>query len=88
MSERERRAFILMSRIETPAHRCYVVRDGANAEWTEATSELGFYGALLVDGDAVVHNRYAGVLLRTKSASENDGGVSAGVAVLDSPLLV
>jgi glutathione synthetase len=88
MSERERRAFILMSRIETPAHRCYVLRDGVNAEWIEATSELGFYGALLVDGDAVVHNRYAGVLLRTKSASENDGGVSAGVAVLDSPLLV
>jgi glutathione synthetase len=88
MSERERRAYILMSRIETPSHRCYVVRDAVNAEWIEATSELGFYGALLVDGSTVVHNRYAGILLRTKSASENDGGVSAGVAVLDSPHLV
>jgi len=32
----------------------------------------------------VIHNRSEGYLLRTKAARHNDGGVAAGVAVLDS----
>jgi len=33
-------------------------------------------------------NEVFGVLMRTKSAESNEGGVSAGFAVIDSPLLV
>ena len=32
-------------------------------------------------------NDQGGLLLRTKVASQEDGGVIAGVAVMDSPLL-
>jgi glutathione synthetase len=87
MSEEERRAFILMSRIQVPARPCYMVRDGAHADVIEASSELGFYGVLLADGDNVLFNRFAGSLLRSKNAAENDGGVAAGVAVMDSVVL-
>jgi hypothetical protein len=35
----------------------------------------------------VLFNRNAGHLVRTKTSSSNEGGVAAGFAVLDSPLL-
>jgi hypothetical protein len=35
----------------------------------------------------VLFNRNAGHLVRTKASSSNEGGVAAGFAVLDSPLL-
>ena len=38
-------------------------------------------------GDAVVMNEVGGHLLRTKAATSDEGGVAAGYAVLDSPLL-
>lgn len=87
MSEEERRAFILMSRIQVPSRPCYMVRDGANAELIAASSEVGFFGVLLADGDNVLFNRSAGYLLRSKDAAENEGGVAAGVAVIDSVIL-
>lgn len=39
-------------------------------------------------GDTMVMNECVGHLLRTKSSEHADGGVAAGVAVLDNPLLV
>lgn len=36
----------------------------------------------------MVLNKCAGHLLRTKSSEHADGGVAAGVAVLDNPLLL
>lgn len=36
----------------------------------------------------MVMNECVGHLLRTKSSEHADGGVAAGVAVLDNPLLV
>lgn len=39
------------------------------------------------NGEKEVMNESAGYLLRTKVASVDDGGVAAGVAVLDSPYL-
>lgn len=38
-------------------------------------------------GKEMVMNECAGHLLRTKSSAHADGGVAAGVAVLDNPLL-
>ena len=40
------------------------------------------------DGDTVLRNEVAGTLLRTKPVEQDDGGVAAGVAVLDSCFLV
>lgn len=39
-------------------------------------------------GKDMVFNECVGHLLRTKSSEHADGGVAAGVAVLDNPLLV
>lgn len=39
-------------------------------------------------GKDMVMNECTGHLLRTKSSEHSDGGVAAGVAVLDNPLLV
>ena len=39
-------------------------------------------------GEEVVMNECGGHLLRTKAATSDEGGVAAGFAVLDSPLLV
>ena len=39
-------------------------------------------------GKDMVMNNCAGHLLRTKSSEHADGGVAAGVAVLDNPLLI
>ena len=41
-----------------------------------------------IDGGKEVFNETAGHLLRTKGIHHNDGGVDAGRAVLDTPLLM
>ena len=61
-----------------------------NGQWQEAEtlSELGIYGTFVRHNNAVVVNQQSGHLVRTKTASSNEGGVAAGFAVLDSPYLV
>jgi glutathione synthase len=52
-------------------------------------SELGIFGWALFGGpDNLVDEREVGVLLRTKSKENNEGGVATGFSVLDSVLLV
>lgn len=45
------------------------------------------FSILCRKGTEMVMNECAGHLLRTKSSEHADGGVAAGVAVLDNPLL-
>ena len=66
--------------------RSIMVRNGV-ATTAETLSELGIYGTLVRRGQQVLHNAEAGHLVRTKAASSNEGGVAAGFAVLDSPML-
>ena len=63
-----------------------MVREGKATEG-ESLSELGIYGTFVRHGDEVLLNNEAGHLLRTKAATSDEGGVAAGFAVLDSPLL-
>lgn len=44
-----------------------------------------FHGS---DGEKEILNKRAGHLLRTKGHGTNEGGVAAGFAVIDSPLLL
>eukprot|EP01024_Parvocaulis_polyphysoides_P041719 TRINITY_DN38292_c0_g1_i1.p1 TRINITY_DN38292_c0_g1~~TRINITY_DN38292_c0_g1_i1.p1 ORF type:complete len:387 (-),score=71.04 TRINITY_DN38292_c0_g1_i1:30-1058(-) len=81
-------AFILMQRIKPPKNSAILVRRG---EWmeTDALSELGIYGTFVRKGeDDILLNSTAGHLIRTKASTSNEGGVAAGFAVLDSPMLV
>jgi len=87
MSPSERGCWILMERIIPPTIHTYMLREGKIIE-TLAVGELGIFSVFVNDGDQEIVNKSAGYLLRTKSTSFDDGGVAAGVAVLDSPYLV
>ncbi|KAJ3049283.1 hypothetical protein HK097_009708 [Rhizophlyctis rosea] len=87
MTVQERNAYILMDLIRPPPLKNIMVRQGALIEG-EVVSELGVYGLWVSDGDEIHLNEAGGHLLRTKASTSNEGGVAAGFAVLDSPLLV
>ncbi|TPX63011.1 glutathione synthase [Powellomyces hirtus] len=87
MSVTERNAYILMDMIRPPQLINIMVRHGALIKG-EVVSELGIYGLWLSDKGVVHLNENGGHLLRTKAANSNEGGVAAGFAVLDSPLLI
>ncbi|KAL3816111.1 hypothetical protein ACHAXA_011608 [Cyclostephanos tholiformis] len=80
--------FILMERLFPPQQRAILLRNG-RVEGTGMTiSELGCFGTIVASGDGdVVHNEYAGFLLRTKFSGVDEGGVASGFATLSSPYL-
>lgn len=83
----ERTAYILMDKIKpTPSHN-YLLRRDSPIAVSSCLSELGVFGAYVRQGAEMVMNEQVGHLLRTKSSVHADGGVAAGVAVLDNPLL-
>lgn len=86
MSVEERSAFVLMDRLRPVKVQSTLVREGA---WQEAeiVSEFGVYGVHVTCDGGHVDNEIGGTLLRSKLATQDDGGVAAGVAVLDSPRL-
>jgi glutathione synthetase len=86
LSREQRSAYILMQRILPRRAPAVLVRGGV-ARAGAAVSELGVYSTLLTSkGGAVVRNRQAGHLVRTKLDGVDEGGVAAGFAVLSSPL--
>lgn len=87
MSPEERSAFVLMERIRPVVVKNVLIRNG-EFSITDIVSEFGVFGVYVSTNDKEVDNFAAGTLLRSKAASEKDGGVAAGVAVLDSPILV
>ncbi|XP_076131970.1 glutathione synthetase [Alosa pseudoharengus] len=84
----ERTAYILMDKIRPCPVQNYLLRPGATLKLCTCLSELGVFGAYVRQGKEMVMNECVGHLLRTKSSEHDDGGVAAGVAVLDNPLLV
>ena len=81
--------FILMERLFPPQQRAILLRNG-QVEGTGMTiSELGCFGTIVASGEDgdVVHNEYAGFLLRTKFSGVDEGGVASGFATLSSPYL-
>jgi glutathione synthase len=84
--------FILMERLFPPQQTAILLRAGKVEGNGLTISELGCFGTILVAGDAakedaVVHNEYAGFLLRTKFSNVDEGGVASGFATLSSPYL-
>lgn len=84
----ERMAYILMDKIHPAPVQNYLLRRDAPLQISNCLSELGVFGAYVRQGKDTVMNECVGHLLRTKSSEHSDGGVAAGVAVLDNPLLV
>lgn len=84
----ERTAYILMDKIQPTPLKNYLLRRDAPLVISNCLSELGVFGTYVRHGEDMVLNECVGHLLRTKSSEHSDGGVAAGVAVLDNPLLV
>lgn len=81
--------FILMERLFPPEQRAVLLRGGQVEGSGMSISELGCFGTILCapNGD-ILHNAYAGFLMRTKFSNVDEGGVAAGYATLSSPYLV
>ncbi|XP_042347190.1 glutathione synthetase-like [Plectropomus leopardus] len=84
----ERMAYILMDKINPTPVQNYLLRRDSPLQISNCLSELGVFGAYVRQGKDMVMNECVGHLLRTKSSEHSDGGVAAGVAVLDNPFLV
>ncbi|KAM9343423.1 glutathione synthetase isoform 2-T3 [Pholidichthys leucotaenia] len=84
----ERTAYILMDKITPVPVQNYLLRQNGTLKISQCLSELGVFGAYVRRGKDMVMNKCVGHLLRTKSSEHSDGGVAAGVAVLDNPLLI
>ncbi|KAG0369503.1 glutathione synthase [Gamsiella multidivaricata] len=87
LTAEQRNAYILMDIIRPPITKNVLLRKG-EIQHADVVSELGIYGIYLHDGQSVVRNDNGGHLLRTKGVESNEGGVAAGFAVIDSPMLV
>nr|DBA27694.1 TPA: hypothetical protein GDO54_008161 [Pyxicephalus adspersus] len=84
----ERTSYILMDKIKPqPVKNCLLKANG-QLQISECISELGMFGVYVRQGSEMVLNERVGHLLRTKATEHADGGVAAGVAVLDNPYLV
>lgn len=80
--------FILMERLFPPQQRAILLRNGRVEGAGMTISELGCFGTIVVSGEGdVIHNEYAGFLLRTKFSGVDEGGVASGFATLSSPFL-
>ncbi|XP_015736853.1 glutathione synthetase isoform X1 [Coturnix japonica] len=84
----ERTSYILMDKIEPQPSVNYLLRARSPLKASKCISELGIFGVYVRQGTELVLNEAAGHLLRTKAVEHADGGVAAGVAVLDTPYLV
>ncbi|MBF0276664.1 MAG: glutathione synthase [SAR324 cluster bacterium] len=83
LNEDEREAYILMERINSPVHHARLMKEG-DVQESNCISEIGSYGVCLTEGGVNRINRDVGYLVRTKMADQNEGGVSAGYAYLNS----
>jgi glutathione synthase len=88
MSPDERSNYILMRRIEPIPLPTVTLRDSKTTLYPKAIAEFGVFTLFIGNTTETLLNEAGGWLLRTKDESLEDGGVAAGRAVLDSPLLV
>jgi glutathione synthase len=80
--------YILMERLFPPPQTGILLRSGRLEGIGLTISELGCYGTVVATANGtIVHNEYAGYLLRTKFQNVNEGGVASGFSTLSSPYL-
>ncbi|MDD9154986.1 glutathione synthase [Aliivibrio sp. S4TY2] len=83
-------AWALMQRLypherDTPT---IAVRDGEQTLVNDLVSEIGLFTAYYNGKPVTEFNGYAGYLIRSKPASENEGGIHSGKGILDSLVLI
>uniref|UniRef100_A0A914H118 glutathione synthase n=1 Tax=Globodera rostochiensis TaxID=31243 RepID=A0A914H118_GLORO len=89
LPQNERASYILMQKLYPTTFKNYFLRPFNEPKLSTVVGEMGIYGTLIgnkLDG-SVQHNVQSGHLLRTKLAGVNEGGISVGTGVGDSPYL-
>ncbi|RWS04366.1 glutathione synthetase-like protein [Dinothrombium tinctorium] len=86
---KQREAFILMELIKPRPIKNFTIRHSQEVTLTpdQVTSELGIFGVILGSENDFKLNYEAGYVLRTKSTSVQEGGISSGFGVIDTPYL-
>ena len=81
--------YLLMEMIFTPILKTYMLRRG-ELKYIDSVTELGVFSLVIANSQTgKIHlNVVDGLLPRTKQADCDEGGVSAGFAVIDHILLV
>ena len=90
--------YLIMERINPPMIPALLLRNGA-VEHISTMSEFGFYSIVFTqvqnpqsENDETpylnLQNEVFGHLMRTKASHFNEGGVNAGYAVIDQPLII
>ncbi|ARD22927.1 Glutathione synthase [Shewanella japonica] len=90
LTPKEYDAWALMQRL-FPHERevaTIAVRDSEQTWVNDLVSEIGLFTAYFDGQPVTALNGYAGYLIRSKPASENEGGIHSGQGILDSLVLV
>ena len=88
MNDEALSAHVLMQRIMPVAERVTFLKEGCVVVKGAGVFEMGYFCSYLGDGTTVLENRHGGHMLRSKLDDVDEGGVAAGFAVLNSPMLV
>ncbi len=87
LSAQQQQAWVLMRLIDTQSTNNQLLMQGEVFAPEAVISELGIYQSCLLDGNHC-QSQQSGHLLRSKFAHNQEGGIAAGFAALDSPLLI
>lgn len=79
--------YTMMRKIVPPASERVFLRDETEVV-CDSIPEIGVFSCFFGEGDRAIVNRSGGHIVRSKASSAVDGGVAAGVAVLDTLELV
>jgi glutathione synthase len=75
-----------MERIYPVIQNSVLCRNG-EATLAETVHEFGVFGVYLGKRDKCSINQYAGYLMRTKFADKDEGGITTGNGVFNSPAI-
>lgn len=90
LAPKEYDAWALMQRLY-PHERdkpTLAIREGRATLVDDLVSEIGLFSAYFNGEPVTEHQGYAGYLIRSKPAGENEGGIHSGMGILDSLTLI
>lgn len=90
LTPKEYDAWVIMQRLfpherETPT---IAIRENEQTVVEDLVSEIGLFSAYYQGKPVTQFNGYVGYLIRSKPASENEGGIHSGKGILDSLMLI
>ncbi|KAL5021661.1 hypothetical protein ScPMuIL_000816 [Solemya velum] len=84
----DRAGYILMERIFPWPQKNHLMKYGESTKLKNVVNEIGVYGVYLGSETEEIENKLVGHLMRTKEFGADEGGICAGVSLLDTPLLI